>query len=89
VTLCISLTNITLFLFFYFGITMKDEGNQKTKMDLLVDVAIVARGGEKEQEDGVTLSGLGHSPILNKAKVHRVKFILFFFCGEIYFYLFI
>jgi hypothetical protein len=65
---------------------MKDEGKKKTIMDCLVDVANLALGGE-EQEDGVTLFGLGHSPILNKAKVHRVKLILFFFCGKIYFYL--
>jgi len=65
---------------------MKDEGEENTKMDCLVDVANLALGGE-EQEDGVTLFGLGHSSILNKAKVHRVKLILFSFVVKFIFIL--
>jgi hypothetical protein len=63
-----------------------------TTMDLLFDAIDTVDGeGEREgeEEQGAEVTSLRSVLVKDKAKIHKVNFILFFFCGEIFIFIFI
>jgi hypothetical protein len=61
-----------------------------TTMDLLFDAIDIVDGErEGEEEQGAEVTSLRSVLVKDKAKIHKVNFILFFFCGEIFIFIFI